>query len=235
MSQFKSDTARANGAKSHGPATPAGKAKSAGNSLRHGLSAQTIVLPGESAGDFQALLAAHVQRFRPADSIEMDLVESMAVARWRLRRIASIEANMLANAMSDTDRLHHAPQNHDQRLARVFKDCSGQIDLLTRYEGSLNRTFDRALRQLQLLQRTPSAPPREELQNEPKPAPSGHEEDLPGGHGESVGDHGSSDPAPHPESRAIEDPGNSRQSGETPVGESAVPDVDRAEQKGSRD
>ena len=61
-----------------GPTTPEGKAKSATNSLRHGLTAKAVVLPTESREEFQALLAAHVERFQPADSIEMDLVESMA-------------------------------------------------------------------------------------------------------------------------------------------------------------
>ena len=172
MSTSKSEAARANGAKSHGPITPAGKAKSAANSLRHGLSAKAIVLPAESQDDYERLLAAYVARFRPADQIEMDLVEAMAVARWRLRRIATIEAHMLDNAMS-AGVTQHAPQNHNQRLARVFKDCAAQIDLLTRYEGSLNRTFDRALKQLQVLQKTRPTPEPPKLRNEPSLRPPG--------------------------------------------------------------
>ena len=168
MSTSKSDTARANGAKSHGPITPAGNAKSAANSLRHGLSAKATVLPGESHDDYERMLACYVQRFQPADQIEMDLVETMAVARWRLRRIATIETHMLSNAMSAGA---HAPQDHDQRLARVFKDCAAQIDLLNRYEGSLNRTFDRALKQLQVLQKTRPSQEPPKLQNEPSPMP----------------------------------------------------------------
>ena len=94
MSLSKSAAVKINGAKSHGPITPAGKLKSAANSLRHGLTAKAVVLPTESREDYEALLASYLQRFHPADQVEMDLVESMAVSRWRLRRVANIETHM---------------------------------------------------------------------------------------------------------------------------------------------
>src|SRR5258707_1183927 len=65
-SQLQSDTARANGAKSNGPATPEGRAISSRNSLRHGLTAKAVVLPGESQEEFQALLDAYIDQFQPA-------------------------------------------------------------------------------------------------------------------------------------------------------------------------
>jgi hypothetical protein len=53
-SDLKTKTARANGAKSHGPATLEGRAKSSRNSLRHGLSAKTVLLPAESHEQFHS-------------------------------------------------------------------------------------------------------------------------------------------------------------------------------------
>ena len=170
MATLKSETAQSNGAKSSGPITPEGKAISAANSLRHGLTTKAIVLPGESAEDYKALLAAHIDRFQPADSVEMELVEAMAAARWRLRRVANIETHMLTNQMTwnlKYNSSYSELQDDDQRLAYVYEQLSEKLALLVRYESSLNRTFDRALKQLQLLQRTRVSPPVGSFRNPP--------------------------------------------------------------------
>ena len=98
-SDLKTKSARANGAKSHGPTTPEGRAISSRNSLTHGLSAQSVVLSAESTEDFQTLLDAHIHQFHPANHVEMELVRVMVIARWRLRRILAIETSLLANEL----------------------------------------------------------------------------------------------------------------------------------------
>jgi len=148
MSTSKSDAARINGAQSHGPVTPEGKAKSALNSLRHGLTAKAVVLRDESQEAYDALLAAYTERFQPADQVELDLVESMAVSRWRLRRIATIESGILEEGIEKAIEFDHV-----RHLPYAFTTRSESLARLTRYENSLNRAFDRALKQLQLLQR----------------------------------------------------------------------------------
>jgi hypothetical protein len=165
-SPLKSETARINGARSHGPKTPQGKARSSQNALRHGLTADYNVLPTESLDDFQILHQSHIDRYHPADAVEMELVQTMAIARWRLRRIGIIESGMFENEI-ERSRVHLdqlcVHLHDDNRLAMAFRNLANEgkaLTLLLRYESSLNRTFERALKQLADLQ-------SQRVQNEP--------------------------------------------------------------------
>ena len=58
MSEKRIQAARANGAKSRGPITPEGKARSSRNATTHGLLSQYVVIPGEDPAGFQRLSIA---------------------------------------------------------------------------------------------------------------------------------------------------------------------------------
>src|SRR5690349_11031999 len=90
---------RANGARSRGPVTPEGKACSAQNAISHGLLAQAVVLKSENPDAFRAHMDDFVLRWQPADQVELGLVEEMAVANWRLRRLWAIETRSLDDAI----------------------------------------------------------------------------------------------------------------------------------------
>jgi hypothetical protein len=178
-SQLKSDTARINGAKSRGPVTPEGKTRSSANSRRHGLAAAAVLLDGESAEHFQLLLADHMDQFHPQTGVETDLVEVMAVARWRLRRLLAIEAQLLDLEMVRSEEEIEEKldgMDHDDRLAFVFQklsDTSNSLTLLIRYEASINRSYDKAFKQLQQIQsRRPSVPPPTSVGSFSNPEPN---------------------------------------------------------------
>src|SRR5713226_9683348 len=78
--QRKIDSARANGAKSHGPITEEGRKKSSMNALKHGLTARTVVLSNEKDDEYTVLVDSYVQDLQPTDSVEMDHVVEMANA-----------------------------------------------------------------------------------------------------------------------------------------------------------
>ena len=158
--------------------SPAGRAGSARNAMKHGLTAMSILVPGESQKEFDAHLAGYIQQFKPGTSVENDLVQTMAVARWRLRRIPVIESNMVVNEIEHGSRDYDEIANDHQRVAYAFDRCNRALSLLTRYEGTLNRTFERAWKQLQELQKARLAAASEKLRNEideldraPRPAP----------------------------------------------------------------
>ncbi len=182
MSKSKSETARANGAKSRGPVTPEGRAKSSANSRSHGLTATYALLPGESEPEFDLLLDDYISQFQPASGVEMELVEVMVVACWRLRRLFAIETNLLdieiARQREEIDE-EFADLTKAARLASAFQKLSDQghsMALMIRYEGSLNRSYDRAFKRLLELQanRQPPAPPstKTKIRNEPTADPN---------------------------------------------------------------
>jgi hypothetical protein len=81
-----------------GPKTPEGKARAALNATRHGLRARHFrLLPHEDPTEFEALALATRAAYRPADAIERELVEAVAVALWRELRADRIEAEALAD------------------------------------------------------------------------------------------------------------------------------------------
>jgi hypothetical protein len=82
----------------------------------------------------------------------MDLVETMAAARWRLNRLLAIETRILKPALS--------------------RPAEGVLSLLLRYGARINRAYEQAFKQLQTLQCTrPPTPPAKagrKSSNQPK-------------------------------------------------------------------
>ena len=141
-----------------GPVTPEGRARSSRNSLRHGLTAQAVVLDTESQDEFNTLLNGFLTRFHPSGPVEQELVEAMAASRWRLRRLYSVESRLFNQEIllrsDDFDREFTETDDTD-RLADAFKSLANggpSLALLIRYETALNRAFDRAFKQLTQLQ-----------------------------------------------------------------------------------
>ena len=181
-SQRRIDASRANGARSRGPVTPEGKQRSAMNAIRHGLLSQTVVLDGEDPEAFSTLLAAYVERFQPADRVELALVEDMAAANWRQHRSWAIEAEMMNQASAKL-----SSPLAIKRITHGFTTLAAgpELALMHRYETRQSRMFQRALANLLALQkdRAPNEPnpdfehgqddvqPDDSIAPDPEPAP----------------------------------------------------------------
>ena len=159
------NASRANGRLSKGPVTAVGKLRSSQNAVRHGLLARCLVLEDESPEAFQSLLAAYIDRLQPADALELDVVEEMVAAIWRLRRSWAIETHMMdtvpAESGADPD------TGSIGRITAAFKTLAASpvLPLMHRYETRLHMIYQRALHNLVLL--------RAVIPNEPSPI-SGH-------------------------------------------------------------
>jgi hypothetical protein len=165
---LRSQTARLNGAKSHGPKTPEGRARSALNSTRHGLTSARTLLNTESEAEFQTFRASYFRELAPRNQLEADLVEQLVAARWRLQRISSIETALLNVELVKQEprfREEFTGLDDDCRLALAFRtlcDESRALEVLNRYEARHERTCIKVLETLAML--------REILPNEPKRA-----------------------------------------------------------------
>jgi hypothetical protein len=143
----RAEASRRNGAKSKGPKTPEGKARSAQNALKHGLRAQKhMVLPGESATEFAALEAALLEELAPEGALQTVLARRVVAAAWRLERAERLEADLFT-----WNHLGGAGRNLGLALIR---DCNNAraFDTLLRYRGGTLAELWRALRTLKALQ-----------------------------------------------------------------------------------
>ena len=86
---------RANAQRSTGPKSVAGKKSSRRNALKHGLTAEHILLYHEEIPAFDRLRSACIEQYSPQGEIEQDLVERLASILWRLRRVPKFEAAVL--------------------------------------------------------------------------------------------------------------------------------------------
>jgi hypothetical protein len=172
----KIESARANGARSRGPVSPEGRARSSKNAIKHGLSSSAIVLSNESESEFEKLLESYRVQFNPQSEIEASLVEQLVAARWRMERIWAIETALLDLEMVEQeDAVDQKYETIDEvaRTALAFRalcDNSRALDLLSRYESRFRRAGERILDSLLRLQDQPLENKR--LQNEPNNLPT---------------------------------------------------------------
>src|SRR5215471_18046496 len=89
---------RANGARSRGPKTPTGKARSSQNAITHGFYAQSVVILREDPAAFQQSRQAFLRRFAPSNPAELGLIDAMASAHWRGLRARRLEEEFCAAA-----------------------------------------------------------------------------------------------------------------------------------------
>ena len=172
-SELKSETARINGAKSRGPTTEAGKAASSQNAIKHGMTARnTYILECENANEYKEFLAQHIAIHLPATPPEKELVEQMAIARWRIRRFVNAETVLIdCEVVRNRGKVEKefATLGCDVHVAmaiRSLADESRALSLMSRYEARHQRTHDKAYAALRELQEARTSQPH------PKPPPA---------------------------------------------------------------
>jgi hypothetical protein len=141
---------RANSEHSTGPRTGAGKQRSSLNALRHGLTAQTAVLPTEDPIAYQQHCRQFVDEHQPATATETHLVQELADTSWRLKRIPLLEADILSRAQncSPAHQLGDIPASSPEPPAFDIVDAHRLLASLGLHGARLSRQFQKTLDQL---------------------------------------------------------------------------------------
>jgi hypothetical protein len=135
ISEKQREANRRNALLSTGPVTAGGKAAVRLNALRHGLRARTILLPGENAAEYQQLCNDLESDWQPQNRTQQLLVEQMAVAQWKLARLEVGERSIFTQPM---------PAERQMAL----------LDRFSSQRNRLERSFAKAMSQLEHLQKT---------------------------------------------------------------------------------
>ncbi|MGE3740350.1 MAG: hypothetical protein AB7I59_12710 [Geminicoccaceae bacterium] len=173
----QSEASRLNGASSAGPVTEAGKARSALNSVRHGLSGRTFfLLPDENPEEFAAHEAELLATYRPRDHAEREAVLALVRAMWREIRGDRLEAQVLGDVFA-AGKIADQAQREAARAA-AFR----QLSTVLRYQARIGREVMALQTRLHdlLRQRRPGAQPPVRDEPEPTlPANDAHVQDEP--------------------------------------------------------
>jgi hypothetical protein len=132
-SPLRSAASRANGARSRGPKTPQGKARSCRNATRHGFYAKTPLPIDENSAEFHAIAGEFVRHYFPdPDPFEIAAIHELAACRCRLRLACALEKEWMEQEIAITGSIANA----FAALAETAK-----FRMLQRLEDRAFRTF----------------------------------------------------------------------------------------------
>ncbi len=133
MTSFRQIEAnRRNAQSSTGPKTEAGKQRSRGNAVRHGLTAETVIDVLEDPEDYKAFELSVTSDYDAQTAVERELVLRLASLLWRLRRATAIETGLLQIQNDIVREATHKPQRmeyifnsmmHREELAPSVQQC----------------------------------------------------------------------------------------------------------------
>ena len=199
VSEIQLAANRANAARSTGPRTPEGKARSAQNGRKHGFTASTFaVVRLEDLDEIAHLRADLIAVYQPVNSQELFAIERIALAQQAILRAARLETGLFTTCLNETldpagnpmflmspelvgdgDIEITRAQNRNYLLGEGFRRCVDQSNswsLLIRYQTQAERHYRRAVEEFERLKAL-----RQELPNEPlfDPQPESNEPLIP--------------------------------------------------------
>ena len=146
---------RANALKSTGPRTASGKLASSKNALTHGLLSREMLVGGEDPAHYDALLDSLIDDFAPHGANEQMLVEKLAIALWKMKRLHGAEAATVKRNQMNT-RAQYASKTEIEKVGLITEQAMQALPAnslsFIRYQAQLEGQYYRAMTMLQLVQ-----------------------------------------------------------------------------------
>ncbi len=156
LSQAQLAIQRANAAKSTGPRTPEGKARSSQNARRHGVTAQTTVMTEEDRLKHDEFCNNMITTLAPVGDLELYLASSVAEEAWRLNYSRAQCNNIISighfDGTGDAYNTEHPEIHTAITAATVARDHAKTLELLSLYEQRIHNSFQKHYNQLIKLQ-----------------------------------------------------------------------------------
>jgi hypothetical protein len=166
-SQKQLEANRLNAAKSTGPRSLQGKARSSMNALKSGIDAESQIIRGENVAALDALAADYYHRFHPTTPEQRMLVDTLIDAEWLLRRFRKVEAQLW-----EKEALSAYKPNQDVILAQAYWSGVDRFARLQRRIDTAHKNYRTSLQELQRLQAEETVDPDPDPVPAPAPEPA---------------------------------------------------------------
>src|SRR5262245_42773778 len=112
---------RLNALRGTGPKTSQGKERLRCNAIRHGLTAETVIVGLEDVHDYEAFEATVIGDYDAQSAVERELVLRLASVLWRLRRATGIETSLFQTTIKQSGQSEALTRaGVDLSLSRLF-------------------------------------------------------------------------------------------------------------------
>jgi len=153
-----------------GPKTQHGKVAVRHNAVKHGLTSDAPVIPGESLAEWERFLAGIIAGYEPVGGLETEHATTIASLMWRRRRVARFEVAVIAANMERTEgdlqvvQAYGAgtlskgplpsipPQKVAQHQRRRILPAPEDLDKIMKYEAHFHRMQLQTQHELEALQ-----------------------------------------------------------------------------------